>query len=207
MSYSIRAQARRVTRGVHAAIFVIALCEGPALAQVVSTFDFDFTFVSSYSGDGGYGSLVGSFTATGGAGSYTITSVQGTLGGQTITLLAPMAFAGNDNALYYPANPGYFTLGGVSFAMKGVDYNLYYYQGLYGITTVDSLNEGAAYTGTVTLDPAPGPIPGAGLMSFVGLGISSLAMRFRAGVDFLRRAVSLTRARRRPPATAYGETA
>ena len=151
---------------------------GPVFAQV-TTFDFTFNFSKSLTPGANYGVLTGSFTATGGPTAYVITAMSGTLGGYSTTLLGVGAFAGNDNALTFPANPGYFTEGGVSFVANNVDYNLYYYQGNYAITPTDALNNGAQYTVKSFTKRVPGPVPGAGLWSFGGLCLGGLATRFR----------------------------
>ena len=162
------------------AIFCLAMLAGAAArAQTVSTFNFNFTFDYNLSTGGDYGPLQGAFTATGGNGDYVITSINGTLGGYSISLLAPSAFAGNDNTLSYPANPGYFTLGGVSFVANGVDLNLYYYNGVTAITPVNALGYGGVYSGTVTQVGAPAPAPGTGLLSFAGLCVAGLGKRFK----------------------------
>lgn len=185
----------------HAAALLICwmgLGAGASFAQVASTFDFNFSFSYALSAPGDYGPLDGSFTATGGAGNYTITSITGTLGGYNIQLLAPQAFAGNDNLLYYPVNPGYFTLGGVSFVMNGTDLNLYYSEGVYTITPVNALGEGGVYTGTVTMVGAPGPVPGVGLVSFGGLFLSGAAVRFRLCAALAKKAFGSISARLSP---------
>jgi len=166
-------------------VCLLGLGSAPALAQLVTTFDFNFTYVSSLTAGVNYGTLTGSFKATGGPASYIITSMSGTLGGHATTLLAPGGFAGNDNALYYPKNPNYFTLGGVSFVANGINLNLYFTgtsgspNNSYVITSVDAVNNGAVYKGTITEVGAPGPVPGAGLWSFGGLCVGGAATRYR----------------------------
>jgi len=161
------------------------LAAPPAAAQLVTTFNFDFTFVSNLSPGSNYGSFNGSFSATGGPASYVITSMSATLGGYSTTLLAPGAFASNDNKLTSPANLGYFTLGGVSFVANNVNYNLYYSTSgapYYAISTGLYEGTGAVYAGTVTAAGAPGPVPGAGLWSLGGLCLGGVVTRLRRGV-------------------------
>ena len=155
------------------------LSGGAAFAQAVTTLNFDFNFVSLMTPDGNYGELKATAAATGGPGLYTLTSMSGTLGGASISMLAPNAFAGNDNTVSFPASTNYFTLGGVSFVANNIDYNLYNTAGATGITTVNALNYGGVYSGSVTLVGAPGPVPGAGLFSLGGLCLGGLASRFK----------------------------
>jgi hypothetical protein len=181
-----------------------ALGSRPACAQVVTTFNFDFnfTFVSNLSPGSNYGTFSGSFSATGSsAASYVISSMsqQTTLGNYTATLLSPGTFASNDNTLIFPANSGYFSLGGVSFVANNVDYNLYYSTSgapYYAITTGLYEGTGAVYAGTVTEVGAPGPVPGAGLWSFGGLCVGGAATRYRLcvamGASALRKLFALS---------------
>lgn len=168
--------------------FIAGLGCGPIYAQVITTFDFDFSYVSSITPGANYGTLVGSFTATGSAASYVISSMSGTLNGDSVTLLAPGAFGGNDNKLKYSTKSKktpYFDVSGVSFVANGIQLNLYYTgkggspKNSYIVTSTGTLGSGAVYTGTVTKVGAPGPVPGAGLWSFGGLFFGGVATRFR----------------------------
>jgi hypothetical protein len=92
-----------------------------------------------------------------------------------MNLLAPGIFgtpvsngANNNNALDYPNTP-YFSGGGVSFTVSGDDYNLDYFTSANAYVISDS-NYGAGVIGSVT----PAPIPGAGLLSYLALGLGGL---------------------------------
>jgi hypothetical protein len=81
------------------------------------------SFSFSYTGSGVTAS--GTFTTNSlSGGSYLITAITGTRNGQSMTLLAPLAFDGNDNLLF-PTSP-LLDFNGFSFAAGGVNYNVYF---------------------------------------------------------------------------------
>lgn len=86
----------------------------PANAQ---SYSFSLTF-----GDqSGAGKLTTASDAS--AGPSLVTSIDGTLDGQAITLLPPSSYAGNDNLL--SAFSPFFSVGGLSFTAGNQTYNLY----------------------------------------------------------------------------------
>jgi hypothetical protein len=187
----------------HARKLIVAsaclLLLGGANACAQTIFNFNFTFASSLSDGANYGTFTGAFITDPTpdvAGSYTVSRINATLGGLRVSLLPPDTLGGNDNIINYPTstdNPGYFTINGVSFMLPdGTPLNIYYYgePGAYdyAITPVDQLNQGAAYTGTVTLR-APGPVAGGGVASFIALCLAGLLTRLRFFVGLGRRAL------------------
>lgn len=98
-----------------------------SFAAHATTFDF------SFSGPSDSGSGVFTTTATATAGQYLITGISGISDGLAITSLLPVgtyppiARPENDNLLYYPQNPSYLDLNGVSYQLSnGSDVNLFY---------------------------------------------------------------------------------
>jgi PEP-CTERM motif-containing protein len=87
-----------------------------------ATSAFADSFSFSYTGSGVTAS--GTFTTNSlSGGSYLITAITGTRNGQSMTLLAPLAFDGNDNLLF-PTSPVLnFKF---SFTAGGVNYNVYF---------------------------------------------------------------------------------
>lgn len=92
-------------------------------ASKADSFDWTYqgTLPGSSSGLLNFGS--GELTTTDGV----ITELSGTFNGLAIAgLLAPGAFAGNDNLLLLPATPWYLTSGGFSFLdSSGAEFNIY----------------------------------------------------------------------------------
>jgi len=173
-----------------AALVAAALLGSSGASAQLLTFDFRFSFVSGAD----YGTLVGAFTAaqSGTPNVYNIQGINGTLGGSSASLLGQNTFMGNDNILKYPQNPGYFTVGGVSFKVNETPYNLYYYGTIGGkgfdyAITAEGASGSSVYSGTV-VQAAPGPAAGMGLLSFVSLSLAVFAARFRACLDLSKRA-------------------
>ncbi len=122
------------------ALGVFALVLGSQVSKADTTFDFSFTGLLY----GGYGTI----TATpDGGNKYTITGINGTVAGQTITgLLGAGSFDNNDNFLYYPGNLGFLNFDdkGVSFTLGSnsstTDVNIAEGDGLFFLGTYGDLN-------------------------------------------------------------------
>jgi hypothetical protein len=115
-------------------------------------------------------------------GGYLVTAITGTINGDAITaLLAPEAFAGNDN-LFYPFTslPGNVAvdLGGISFATAAKQFNLYAYN--FGPILIESDNDVQSQVEfTARLVPSAVPEPAAWAMMLMGFGMVGGALRFR----------------------------
>jgi PEP-CTERM motif len=102
-------------------------CPGTGISMIVTPFDpaaGSAYFAFSYVGDGI--ASAGILTATNAPvdGAYTITGIQGLRNDTAISgLLAPGAFGGNDNQLYYPSGP-FVDVPGFSYAAGGLGYNV-----------------------------------------------------------------------------------
>ncbi len=135
-------------------------------------------------------------------GSYLATSATGTWNGKALTLAAVNAYGGNDN-LIFPSSPTQFLqYNGITFSNGTNFINLYSVASGTTVTYNSYTNSVAAPSDTASaghptsLMPAsaPGPVPGAGLLSFVSLLIAGLARWWRvveiarwAGLEMWRR--------------------
>jgi hypothetical protein len=162
------------------------LCNSPAAAQALTTFDFSFTYAS---GKTDFGTLTGTFLAlavTGSPDRYLVQSMSGALGGAAVKLMDPNSFLGNDNTLIYPGAPLSVSFNGVAFTANGVQSNIFGMGHLYLLSETRRV-EGSIYSGSVTLRAAPGPVAGAGGLSFAALFFGGLATRFKTLSHLARR--------------------
>lgn len=163
---------RAVTWTVIAFFGLVALGYGPSFAQ--SAFDFSFSFGSGVTASGEF---IASATAT--PGQFLVTGISGNINfgaaNQAMTLLPVNSFGGNDNILYYPDSAS-VDVAGISFSAgpAGSNYNLYEYNGQTLLCACEYLGDPNATNGNLTTNPAPGPIPGVGLLSYMVLAMLGL---------------------------------
>jgi hypothetical protein len=134
------------------------------------------TFAQSFeiSWSGGYGSGNGDFAASGGGGTFTLTSaINGAQAGDSFSLLGPGGYGGNDNALLFPGTPGLLDSAGFSIVAGGVDYNIYYSGGTYYecSSSVDGPCETTAGTVLTSFNVTPSPEPSTILLFLSGFGV------------------------------------
>jgi hypothetical protein len=139
---------------------------------------FDFTF----SGQGVTAS--GVFNVTGVNGDYTIQSISGgsvsgfgsSSDNGAMTLLAPGAYTSTDNGnkLYYINTP-YVDGHGVAFTVSGGSQEgLYLCNSCSNTFELDGAKGSAIGTLSVSPTATPAPLPGAGLLSYLVLGLAGL---------------------------------
>lgn len=199
---------------VCAAIVWLQIGCSSAFAQI-----FDFTYTAS-----GISATGTFYTTSLGGGQYYVNSITGTRNGVPITGLAPVGTEGSDNIIFSPAAPGSLSYGGVTYKTSNRMYNFYYSGGLngiagYGEITMRTNGRVLSETGLTSANivarstGAPGPIPGAGLLSFVVLGLGFLLVRIRSLPGLASRVVTSLRAAfhhtglppQRPPARDHNE--
>jgi len=143
------------------------------LSATSVTFDFSFSGVGIKTS--------GSLTATLISGNeYLVTSISGMQNGASMTLLAPAAYAGNDNIIF-SSNP-FLNSAGLAFVLSSgaTDYNIYFNPGTDTYLECNSaggvcnLGVGTVVQGTLTEVPEPGTwiLLGSGL-----LGLPAMARR------------------------------
>lgn len=139
-----------------------------------------FNFSESGTGIAASGVLT---TTDNGGGNYTITAISGTFNGDSMTLIAPGGFQGNDNTLFFPGAPGLLDFSGFSFVSNSVSYNTYYSAsgsycgspGCYG-----SYNDLTGDT-PIQFNVSPVPEPSTWAMMILGfLGLGFMAYRRNA---------------------------
>jgi hypothetical protein len=175
-----------------------AMTMAPASAWA-DVFDLD------YSGaDGTSGMLVLTAIPDPGAGSgaFLVTSISGTQNELTGTLIPPAAvpgtdsapgFQGNDNTIFSgTAATPIFNFYGISFSTSSGSYNLYSTGSQYALienTPNGPLSGGGFPLTSLTLNPvgAPGPVPGAGLLSLGFLLLAGVKTKARAIAALARR--------------------
>ncbi len=136
----------------------------------------------------------GTFTATGSSGAYTVTALTGTMNGLTMVMLPTNTNLGGlivDEKLTYPNHP-YTDLNGIGFTTQGstTDYSLWSNttssgpDSLYIVQAANATNfgqSGSLALTTFNITPgAPAPIPGAGTLSWLVLGLGIVIVRRRA---------------------------
>lgn len=146
---------RRVSWGCTAAVYTVFVA-----AVTLAGFDnahattYDFTFVSTPN-DGFFGTAAGTFNTNS---SGLVTSLTGTQTvGETstafaMTLLAPGAYASNDNE--FSLTPPYFDFSGISWIADGIDFNLgagFYQDSANGLETDVNIS--------VSQTPLPAALP------------------------------------------------
>ena len=182
-------------RGVKVFLVLAALTAG-----ICGTARADlFTF--SYSGSGF--SASGTITATLQSGNqYLITGISGTRSGQSITgLIAAGGFTNvpygtNDNLLFYPPGGLYLDTKGFAYTTAdGGHWDAYYESGFSPSPYGEAYNvsggftsDGAQHITSINFDAAPGPIPGAGALSYLVVLLGGLVRWRKTVVASVRRA-------------------
>jgi hypothetical protein len=151
-----------------AAIAALALIATPAAAT-----DYIVSFNS------GAGTFTGTFTTSVDPDPAfdLVTAITGTLGGNNATLLAPDAFAGNDN-LFSPTNP-FFSAGGVSFTAGGTNYNIFGSGAPILCTGAPTCVGTTVSNFSVQAATAGVPEPATWAMMLLGFGAIGLGLRLR----------------------------
>lgn len=167
----------RTSSRVFAAIAILFLLLAGTQSAFASSVSFDFSF----SGSGISGS--GVLTATTVSGNeFLVTSISGMQNGLSLTLLAPGAFAQNNNDIFSSAP--FLSLGGLAFTSNGAMYNVYFNpttSSYFECSSVPCLNGmGTPITFSITPGaavPEPGTLTllGSGLLGLAGLARRKLA--------------------------------
>jgi PEP-CTERM motif len=154
---------------VFAVVAVLFLLFAGTQSMFADSTSFDFSF----SGAGISGS--GMFTVTMVSGNeFLVSAISGTQNGLSMTLLAPGAFAQNNNDIF--SSSPFLTIGGVAFTANGAMYNVYFNPGTAGYfecSSVPCLNgTGTPITFSITEVTA---VPEPGTLMLLGSGVLGLA--------------------------------
>jgi hypothetical protein len=145
------------------------------LASAQSAYADQFNF--SFSGSGL--SASGIFTTDPeSGGSFLVTSILGTQNGLAMTLLAPGAYASNDNLLF--PNFPQLDLSGISFLSGTTDYNIYFLSGGSVYMSCNDVADGACFAPAgvpITFTASPVPEPSSLILFGSGLAAIAGAMR------------------------------
>jgi hypothetical protein len=152
-------------------LFAVLFLLGCAQSLYAQTY-FDFTCT----GCGG-SSASGVLTTTLVSGdTYLVTGLSGSQGGDTMTLLPPGGYGGNDNDVFSTAP--FLDVAGLSFStlLGTVDYNLYYNSGTGGYMECNNVDNGVCEAGTgIPVSFALTPTPESGTLILFGSGLLVLA--------------------------------
>lgn len=163
----------RISRRVLAALPVLFLVLAGAQNLYADSVTFDFSF----SGTGITAS--GSLTATLVAGNeFLVTSISGMQNGFAMTLLAPGAYAGNNNDVF--STGAFLNLGGLAFVLSNgtTDYNVYFDSGTSNYFECNSMG-GTCSAGVGTIIKGKvtevGTVPEPGTLVLLGSGLVGVA--------------------------------
>ena len=154
-----------------ARLFAVLFLLGCAQSLYAQTY-FDFT-CGGCGGSSASGILTTSLVS---GDTYLVTALSGTQGGDTMTLLPPGGYAGNDNDVFLAAP--FLDTAGLSFSilLGSVDYNIYYDPGLTEYLECNSVTDGGCETGQGTVVTfALTPTPESGTLILFGSGLLMLA--------------------------------
>jgi hypothetical protein len=193
---------------LRAGLLIVVMMASCLRAEAVTYYAFDFTY--QMPGVSVVGTLMTTLQSTGkyliATGVAGVTAITGTRNGVAMTGVTVTGVDQSNNIIYSPAAPGIVDLGGFTYTTSTGTYNFYYSGGQYREDTLNGSTTSAIATSTLTQPTgstqptlssprlAPGPLPGAGLLSYVLFGLAGLAARARllwskakAALDRVRR--------------------
>jgi len=154
---------------IFAAVLFLVLAGTQSMFANSVSFDFSF----SGAGISGTGVLTGTLVS---GNEFLVTSISGTQNGLSMTLLAPGAFAQNNNDIF--SSSPFLTLGGLAFMANGANYNVYFNPGTgsyFECSSVPCLN-GMGAPITFSLKPvSTTTVPEPGTLMLLGSGVLGLA--------------------------------
>jgi hypothetical protein len=154
-------------------LFAVLFLLGCAQSLYAQTY-FDFT-CGGCGGSSASGVLTTSLVS---GDTYLVTALSGSQGGDTMTLLPPGGYGGNDNDVFSAAP--FLDGSGLSFSvlLGSIDYNLYFDSGTGGYMECNNVDDGVCETGSgipVTFALTPAPSPESGTLILFGSGLLVLA--------------------------------